>query len=82
MGPRLPIQYLYSDGSKELEKAAEELKTIHGTSTPERPESNGRAERAVRIVEGTRAALVQSGFPPSMWPWAVKHYCFFKKYGN
>ena len=26
MGPRLPIQYLYSDGSKELEKAANELK--------------------------------------------------------
>jgi hypothetical protein len=76
-GPRCAIQLFYSDNSGELISAARDIGIIHDTSTPERPETNSRAERAVRIVmDGTRSALVHAGMPPSMWPYAAKHYCF------
>ncbi len=35
------VTRFYSDGSPELKKAARELKWVHETSTPHRPQSNG-----------------------------------------
>ena len=49
------IKRLYSDGSGELESASIFLTTPHDVSTPQRPQNNGVAERAVRrVIEGTR----------------------------
>ena len=60
-GPRDYTNELYIDNSLELIKAAAEAKWIHSTSTPERPDTNGAAERAVRSVkQGSRTALLRS----------------------
>ena len=60
--PRAKAKYVYTDGSKEFEKAARDLQWLHDDSNPYRPETNGVAERAVRRAkEGTSATLVQSG---------------------
>ena len=66
VGPQMTPDHVYTDNSKELEKALEELNWLHDTSTPYRSQTNGVAERAVRIVkEGTSCTLVQSGFDES-----------------
>ena len=66
---------LYSDNAPELIKAAENLGLVHPTSTPHRPQSNSVTERQIRVtVEGTRAALVQSGLPHRFWPLALRHH--------
>ena len=76
-GPKGYIHYLYTDNSRELIKAAQDLGIPHGTSTPGRPQTNGVAERAVRsVVEGTRTCLEHAGFPPSFWPLACRHFTF------
>ena len=55
----------FTDGSREFEYALKRLEIAHDTSTPYRPQSNGRAEQAVRRVkEGTRCMLTQSGLRP------------------
>ena len=41
LGPDTLPRFAYTDCSKELRKAMEELEIIHGTSTPGRPETNG-----------------------------------------
>ena len=52
----------YTDNSLEFGKACEDLSWNHRTSTPHRSETNGIAERAVRVVkEGTSAVLLQTG---------------------
>ena len=66
LGPGVKPLHVYTDNSKEFEKAMEELQVPHDTSTPYRPQTNGVAERAVRRVkEGTSAVLVQSGWDDS-----------------
>ena len=58
--------FLYTDNSAELIKAARDLGVAHGKALPYRPESNGVAERAVRgVVEGTRTIIEHSGAPHS-----------------
>ena len=77
MGPKIKPKYIFTDNSKELEKAAKDLGWLHDTSTPYRPETNGVAERDVRrIKEGTSAAIVQSGWDEVWWPEAMRCYCF------
>lgn len=47
----------------------------HDTSTPNRPDTNGVAELAVKeAVQGTQRALEQAGFPSAWWDPAVRHY--------
>ena len=48
---------------------------LHGTSTPGRSETNGRAERNVRhLLEGTRSVLAHSGVPTRLWPFAARYF--------
>ena len=57
---------IYTDNSMEFGKGCEDLSWNHCTSTPQRSETNGSAERAVRRVkEGTPAVLLQSGLNES-----------------
>ena len=60
--PTRKPKVIYTDNSLECGKSCEEFSWNHCTSTPHRSETNGIAERAVRIVkEGTSAVLLQSG---------------------
>jgi hypothetical protein len=43
-GPKDRVTYFYSDGGRELIKAAKYMGWTHGISTPGRPETNGVAE--------------------------------------
>ena len=66
-----------SDGSGELEAASKELKFPHDLSTPQRPQNNGIAERAVRrVIEGTRCCLLQAGLCHAWWREAMRAYCY------
>ena len=70
------VLHLYSDNASEISKAAIALKWRHSTCTPNRPQSNGAAEQAVRrVLDGTRTILYRSGFPHSWWAEASKCYC-------
>ena len=70
---------MYTDDSKEFEKARIDLEWPGDAATPYRPETNGVAEKAVRRVkEGTSAALVQSGFDEHWWDLAMLCYCFLR----
>ena len=51
MGPQTKPKYIYTDNSKELEKAARDMGWLHDTSTPYRPETNGVAEVTVKKVK-------------------------------
>ena len=78
------VKRLYSDGSGEIASAAKKLGWRHDVSTPQRPETNGAAERAVRrTCDGTRASLLQSGLHHRWWKDSVKTYnqlpCFSNK---
>ena len=60
VGPSDVVKRLYSDNSGELEAAATKLMWRHDTATPNRPQTNGAAESAVRkVIEGTRAVLLR-----------------------
>ena len=70
------VQRFYTDNAPELIRAGKDLKLLHDTNTPNRSDTNGVAEHAVRrTVEGTRTSLLQAGFPPPWWPWAMRHWC-------
>ena len=59
---------IYTDHLQDFGKACEDLSWNHCTSTPDRSETNGNAERAVRRVkEGTSAVLLQSGLDENWW---------------
>ena len=76
-GPDCNIESFYSDGAKELIKAAKKLNWCHTTSIPYTSSYNGRVERAIRHVkEGTQTVLVQCGLSHKWWPLAAKHFCF------
>ena len=69
--------YFFSDGAKELKKAAVDLgSTVHIRSTPYSPESNGIFERRVGVIsDGVRCLLSQSGLPHVWWTYAARAFC-------
>ena len=70
------IKALRTDNSRELGKAANDLGSLHETSTPHRPQSNTRIERDIStMLGGTRSALQQSGLPVRFWTYAAQHWC-------
>ena len=78
-GPNYYINELYTANSLELIKAAADAKWIHSTSTPERPDTNGVAERSVRSVkQGARTTLLRSGLGLCIrfWVLGIQHWCF------
>ncbi len=75
--PTDKVLRLYSDNS--LEIAALELGWRHDSCTPNRPQSNGSAERAVRrVLDGTRTILYRSGLPHSWWAEATQGCCYLR----
>ena len=73
------IQRIWTDSSPELIQSCRLMKMIHDRSTPGRPQTNGRAERLARkVLEGTRALLLQAGMPSPYWPYAMTHRCFME----
>ena len=71
------VKRLYSDGSGELGAASQNMLIPHDVSTPQRPQDNGIAERAVRrVIEGTRCCLLQSGLCHAWWKEAMRAYCY------
>ena len=76
LGPTVKAKHAYSDNAKEFIKAMQDMGIVHDTSTPNRSETNGVIERAVRRVrEGTSACLVQSGLNEEWWEYATECYC-------
>ena len=70
------LQYMYSDGSEEIEAALKRLEIQHDHSIPGDPRNNARAERSNRLVlEGGRALLQQAGLMVQFWPYAIRHFC-------
>ena len=68
------VEVLYTDNSRELKAAIEQLGYRHQTSIEYVDSSKSVVEREIRhLLEGARANLVQSGFPLSMWPLAIQH---------
>ena len=77
------VKRLYSDGSREIASAARKLGWRHDVSTPNRPQTNGVAERAVkRVIEGTRSVLLASGLPHRFWSDASKCYCQLRNFND
>ena len=73
--PNRNPKVIYTDNSLEFGKACEDLSWNHCTSTPQRPGTNGTAERAVRRVkEGTSAVLSQSGLDENWWADSMECY--------
>ena len=71
--PNRKPKVIYTGNSLEFGKACEDLSWNHCTSTPQRSETNGVAERAVRRVkEGTSAVLLQSGLDEKWWADSVE----------
>ena len=59
---------IFTDNSQEFTKVCQDLQWTPDTNTPQRSETNGVAERAVRRVEGgTGTAMFQSGLPVNLW---------------
>ena len=72
-------EVIYTNNSLEFGKACEDLSWNHCTSTPHRSETNGIAERAVRIIkEGTSAVLLQSGLYENWWADSMECYTYLR----
>ena len=70
------IKNCWIDNALELVNACRVLGYRHHPSTENRPQSNGVAERSMRrILEGTRAALHDSGLNRRYWHLAMRCYC-------
>ena len=77
MGPYQRIKYAYTDDSSALKAAVRQLGTPFDFSTPGRPKTTGVAERQVKeVIFGTRTLLRQAGLPDSVWPYAMRAFCF------
>ena len=62
-----------------LAKSCEDLSWNHRSSTPDRSETNGIAETAVRrMKEGTSTALLQSGLDEKWWAHSMECYCYLR----
>ena len=74
--PSRKPRVICTDNSLEFGKACEDLSWNHCMSTPHRSETNGIAERAVRIIkEGTSAVFLQSGLDENWWADSMECYC-------
>ena len=69
---------VYTDNPLEIGKSSEDFSWNHRTSTPHRSETNGIAERARRILEGTSAVLLQSGLDEKWWTDCMECYCHLR----
>ena len=79
LGPNIKPAHAYTDGSAEFESACQDLGSLHDTSTPYRPQTNGVAERAVRgVKEGTCCAFAQSGIHADWWAEGQTCFCFLQ----
>ena len=79
--PDRKAKVIYTDNSLEFGKSCENLSWNHCTSTPNRSETNGIAERAVcRVKEGTSAVLLQSGLNESWWGDSMEWYTFLRNH--
>ena len=79
LDPDRKPKVIYTDNSVEFGKACEDLAWNHCTSTPQRSETNGIAEEAVRRVkEGTSAVLLQSGLNKSWWADSMECYTYLR----
>ena len=69
------VETVYTDNSRELIKAIEDLGYRHQTSIEYVDSSKSFVEREVRqMLEGARSNLVQAGFPLHFWPLAMQHH--------
>ena len=79
MEPNRKPKAIYTDNSLEFGKACEGLSWNHCTSTPDRSETNGIAERAIRRVkEGTSAVLLQSGLGEKWWADSTECFSYLR----
>ena len=77
--PNRKPKAIHTDNTLEFGKACEDLSWNHCTSIPHRSETNGIAERAVRIVkEGTSAVLLQSGLDENWWEDSMECYTYLR----
>ena len=77
--PERKPKVIYTDSSFEFGKVCEDPSWNHCTSTSQRSETNGIAERAVRRVkEGTSAVLLQSGLNESWWADSMECYTYLR----
>ena len=77
--PTRKPKVIYADSSLECGKSSEALPWNHCTSTPQRSETNGIAERAVRrIKEATSSVLLQSGPDGKWWADSMECYCYLR----
>ena len=69
------IGIIYSDNAPELKDAIHRMGIRRNMSRVYVDENKAVIEREIRsILEGTRANLVQSGLPDSVWPLAAQHH--------
>ena len=77
--PKRKPKVIYTDNSLEFGKACEDLSWNHCTSTPQRSETNGIAERAVCRVKGRHLCrLLQSGLNESWWADSMECYTYLR----
>ena len=73
------LKVICTDNSQECGKSCEGLSWNQFTPTPNRSETDGIAERAVRrIKEGTSAVLLQSGLDEKWWADSMECYCYLR----
>ena len=77
--PTRKPKVIHTDNCMEFGKACEDLSWNHCTSTPNRSETNGIAERAARrIKEGTSAVLLQSGMNENWWADSMECFTYLR----
>ena len=71
------INMVYSDNSREIQKAVSSLGFPHRLSTPGVPATNSYVEGLVgKVMAGGRTLLEAAGLPACYWPYAVRAFCF------
>lgn len=79
VGPRSGRPHVYTDKTEVVVAAVKRLgwSAVHYTSTQDRPQTNGIAERVLmRVKESTSCALEQSGIHVQWWADAMPWCCF------